>query len=285
MRRFEGSCNESPSRRRHRRPETKPDGAAGAGRCRGRDDRRCPRACRRRYPARPGARSGRRHGRQAERRRPARAARAAQPRVQPRATGGRRALRPADRRRRPALPGRRRAGRRRHRRSEDPQGRQPLRAPPAGALVREPHRLAHEDVDAQARDHEPAGHERRADEQGGQQSEHRCRLACRHRAGSRRGRVLRRHRRQRPATPAAPQPNWWRDRRAACTGALPGGSQRRRCRGGLPRQCDRHQRDNGAGREPGHGEDLVPRRRPAQARAGMGPQRGRAALAVGPRAR
>ena len=66
--------------------------------------------------------------------------------------------------------------------------------------------------------HEPAGHERRADEQGGQQSEHRCRLACRHRAGSRRGRVLRRHRRQRPATPPAPQPNWWPDRRAARTG-------------------------------------------------------------------
>ena len=122
-----------------------------------------PRARQRRHPARPGARAGRRDGRQAERRGPARAARAAQPRLQPRATGSRRALRPADRRRRPALPGRPRAGRRRHRRPEDQQGRQPHRAPPAAVLVRAPHRLAHEEVDAaQARDHEPAGDEDRA---------------------------------------------------------------------------------------------------------------------------
>ena len=119
-----------------RRPETQPDGAAGAGDGRGRDDRRRPRAGERRHQAGPAARAGRRHGRHAQRGGPPRAARAAQPRLQPRPAGGRRALRPADRRRRPALPGRQRTGDRRHRRPADAQGRPPGRTPRAAALVR-----------------------------------------------------------------------------------------------------------------------------------------------------
>ena len=74
----------------------------------------------------------------------------------------------------------------------------------AAVLVRAPHRLAHEEVDAaQARDH-AARRRRRPRRPRPTTTRHRRRLARRHRAGSRGRRVLRRHRRQRPAPSRAP---------------------------------------------------------------------------------
>ena len=159
-----------------------------------------------------------------------RAARAAQPRLQPRPAGRRRALWPADRRGGAVVAVRPRAGRRRHRRTADPQGRASIerRAQRPSTHARQRPQLAHQAAGARR----PPRRRKRPRPRRGQRRRRRCRMA--RTARRRAGRVLRRPG-ARAATHRPPAGESAAGHRAGRARALPRGPQHRGEHRALPR--------------------------------------------------